>query len=65
MMIATGAELPKISRHLGHANIAITSAIYGHQLQERTPEALGAMLEGRLEPRGRLGWLRIGCEFQF
>jgi len=44
MLIATGADIASISRQLGHANVAITLAVYTHWIERRSESDLGAQL---------------------
>jgi integrase len=42
LLLSIGTELPVVSKRLGHANPAITGAIYSHQIRGRQKQASDA-----------------------
>ena len=49
LWIAAGVDLPTVSRQLGHANLAITLAVYAHWFERRSDTGLAAKLEAFLD----------------
>ena len=54
MLVASGADIAAIRRHMGHANVAVTLGVYSHWFARRQDSGLGARLEAFVEKE-------IGC----